>query len=134
MRSAVVVTLISEPIPPFPRDPFWLNWLGFPVAVAIGVTVFKYRLFDIDRLISRTVSCAFVATLLVFGFFTASAMLGSRVSERPLFVAAATLVAAGLFNPLRSLGQPLGESPIQQVCVRRGDGDVRVRRVTAPGP
>ncbi len=72
------------------------------VAVAIGVAVFKYRLFDIDRLISRTASYGFVVTLLAFGFFGISALVGSRTSERPLFVAAATLVAAALFNPLRT--------------------------------
>jgi len=59
-------------------------------------------LFDIDRLISRTVSYGFVVTLLALGYFAASAMLGARISERPLFVAAATLIAAALFNPLRS--------------------------------
>lgn len=75
---------------------------GNAVAVAIGVAVFKYRLFDIDRLISRTMSYGFVVTFLAAGFFLVSALLGARTSEEPLFVAAATLSAAALFNPLRT--------------------------------
>jgi hypothetical protein len=94
------------------------------LAVAIGVAVFKYRLFDIDRLISRTVSYGFVVTLLALSFFAASAMLGARISERPLFVAAATLIAAALFNPLRNRIQRWVQPAIQQVDIRRRVGDV----------
>lgn len=75
---------------------------GNAVAVAIGVAVFKYRLFDIDRLISRTVAYGFVVTLLALGFSAVSALVGAQTSEQPVFVAAATLVAAAVFNPLRT--------------------------------
>jgi hypothetical protein len=69
--------------------------------VSIGVAVTRYRLYDIDRLISRTASYAIVTILLV-GVFAmivlgASAPLGQ---SSPLVVAAATLAAAALARPL----------------------------------
>ena len=70
--------------------------------VGIGVGILKYRLYDIDRLVSRTLSYA-VLTALLGGTFiglialtTDTFALSGRVG-----VAASTLVAAALFNPLR---------------------------------
>lgn len=80
--------------------------LALPIAlvgigVAIAVAVLRYRLFDIDRFISRTVTYAAVVGVLVVAFVTLATAVGTRVSEEPVFVAAATLIAAALFNPLR---------------------------------
>jgi hypothetical protein len=86
-----------------------LSWIvgfgalvGFPVA--IGIAVLRYRLYEIDRIISRTIGWA-VTTGLVAGVFALAivgtqAMLGPVVGESSLMVAASTLVAAAVSQPL----------------------------------
>ena len=76
--------------------------------ISIGVGILKYRLYEIDRLISRTLSYLIVTGLLV-GVFAAIVVLGTRVLpfSSPVAVAASTLAAAGLFNPLRGRVQRL---------------------------
>jgi hypothetical protein len=72
------------------------------VPIAIGLAILRYRLYDIDRLVSRTVSYALVVGLIgaiVLGLVGGLAMF--LPSDDPLVVAVATLVAFGLFNPLR---------------------------------
>jgi hypothetical protein len=70
--------------------------------VGIGVGILKYRLYDIDRIISRAVSYAIVTGLLV-GLYAGLVLLATQVMmvKSPVAVAAATLAAAALFNPLR---------------------------------
>jgi hypothetical protein len=70
--------------------------------VAIGVGILKYRLYEIDRLISRTLSYAILTGLLV-GVFIGIVVLATDVLpfSSPVAVAASTLAAAALFNPLR---------------------------------
>ena len=70
--------------------------------VGIGVGILKYRLYDIDRLISRTLAYAIVTGLLV-GVYAGLVLLATEVFRfrTPVAVAAATLAAAALFNPLR---------------------------------
>jgi hypothetical protein len=69
---------------------------------AIAVAVLKYRLYDIDRIISRTLAYAIVTGLLV-GLYAGLVLLATRVLtfHTPVAVAVATLTAAALFNPLR---------------------------------
>jgi hypothetical protein len=64
--------------------------------------ILKYRLYDVDRLISRTLSYAIV-TGLPIGVYFGVVTLATRVLpfSSPLGVAASTLVAGALFNPLR---------------------------------
>lgn len=70
--------------------------------ISVGVAILRYRLFEIDRLISRTLAYAILSGLLAGAFLGVVALstqvlpLSSRVG-----VAAATLAAAALFNPLR---------------------------------
>ena len=79
---------------------FVLAVLVFPIA--IGIAVLRYRLYEIDRLVRRTVSYTVVAVLLALVYLGGVAALGALVgSENPLAVAGATLAAAALFNPLR---------------------------------
>jgi hypothetical protein len=61
-----------------------------------------YRLYDIDRLISRTLAYAIVTGLLV-GVYAGLVLLTTEVCRvhTPVAVAASTLAAAALFNPLR---------------------------------
>ncbi len=70
--------------------------------VGIGVGILKYRLYDIDRLISRTISYLIITGLLA-GVFIGIVALATEVLpfSSPVAVAASTLAAAALFNPLR---------------------------------
>jgi MFS family permease len=72
------------------------------VPVAIGIAVLRYRLYDIDRVVSRTVAYAIVTGLLV-GVYAGLVLLATEVLRlhTPVAVAAATLAAAALFNPVR---------------------------------
>jgi uncharacterized membrane protein YidH (DUF202 family) len=72
------------------------------IPVAIGIAVLRYRLYDIDRIISRTVAYAIVTGLLV-GVYGGSVLLATEVLRfrTPVAVAAATLAAAALFTPVR---------------------------------
>ena len=72
------------------------------VPVAIGIAVLRYRLYDIDRVISRTVGYAIVTGLLV-GIYAGLVLLATQVLglHTPVAVAAATLAAAALFSPVR---------------------------------
>jgi len=72
------------------------------VPVAIGIAVLRYRLYDIDRVISRTVAYAIVTGLLV-GVYAGLVLLATHALRfrTPVAVAAATLAAAGLFTPVR---------------------------------
>jgi hypothetical protein len=76
--------------------------------IAIGIGILRYRLYDIDRLISRTLSYALLTGLLV-GAFAGLVLLTTRVLpfSNPVGVAASTLAAAALFSPLRSRLQRL---------------------------
>src|SRR5271170_325565 len=69
---------------------------------AIAVAVLKHRLYDIDRIISRTLAYAIVTGLLV-GVYAALVLLATQVLRlhTPVAVAAATLAAAALFSPVR---------------------------------
>ena len=70
--------------------------------IAIGVGILKYRLYDIDRIISRTLAYAIVAGLLA-GVYAGLVLLTTEVFwfHTPVAVAASTLAAAALFNPVR---------------------------------
>ena len=72
------------------------------IAVAIGIAVLRYRLYDIDRVISRTVAYTIITGLLA-GVYAGLVLLATHVFglHTPVAVAAATLAAAALFNPLR---------------------------------
>jgi hypothetical protein len=72
------------------------------VNAAVAIAVLKYRLYDIDRVISRTVSYAIVTGLLV-GIYAGLVLLATQVLglRTPVAVAAATLAAAALFSPVR---------------------------------
>ena len=70
--------------------------------VAIAVAVLKYRLYEIDRIISRTLAYTIVTGLLV-GLYAGLVLLATQVLSfsSPVAVAASTLAAAALFSPLR---------------------------------
>jgi hypothetical protein len=74
--------------------------VGVPVSVGVAIT--RYRLYEIDRIVSRTVSYTLVIALLAGVYFGGIAVLTIFLpSDSPLAVAAATLAVAALFSPLR---------------------------------
>jgi hypothetical protein len=70
--------------------------------LCMGVAVLKYRLYELNRVISRVVSYTLI-TILLGGAFAGLILLATRVLpvKGPVDVAVATLVIAALFNPLR---------------------------------
>jgi hypothetical protein len=79
---------------------------GIPAAVAVAVL--KYRLYEIDKIISRTLAYAIVTGLLI-GVYAGLVLLATQVLQlhSTVAVAGSTLVAAALFSPLRSRVQRL---------------------------
>jgi hypothetical protein len=75
------------------------------VPIAIGIAVLRYRLYEIDRLISRTVGWGVVTLILLAAFGTAlvgvQAVLANVIQGETFAVAASTLVAFALFQPVR---------------------------------
>ena len=76
--------------------------LGMAVPVAIGVAILRYRLYAIDRIISRTVSYTLV-TGLVAGTYAGLVTLLTKVLpvRGSIGIAVAVLAVAAMFNPLR---------------------------------
>jgi len=75
----------------------------FAFSLCIGMAVLRYRLFDIDRVISRTLAYA-IGTGLLVGVYAGIVLLVTqvlRIHHSTVAVAAATLAAAALFNPVR---------------------------------
>jgi hypothetical protein len=83
-----------------------LGWLvGVCLAVlpvAIGAAVLRYRLYDLDRIISRTLAYGLLTLLLGGGYAGVVLGLGQLLGQdAPLVVAAATLAVAAVFQPAR---------------------------------
>jgi len=75
------------------------------IPIATGIAVLRYHLYDIDRVISRSIGWAAVTSVLVAVFVVAvvalQALLEGITQGQTLAVAASTLLAAALFQPLR---------------------------------
>lgn len=89
----------------------WFAWLPATVAfvtipLAIMVSVLRYRLLEIDRIVSRTIGWALatgvLAVLFVAGTLLLQALLSGLTQGDTIAVAASTLAAAALFQPVRS--------------------------------
>jgi hypothetical protein len=115
--AATVGSLVLAYMIPNSIDtPSWFEWTGYALLIAttptipvsIGIAILRYRLYDIDRIINRTLvyGCLTVTlALLYFGGVTLTqtafrALTGSE-QQPQLIIVASTLVIAVLFNPLR---------------------------------
>jgi hypothetical protein len=88
--------------------PFWgpiLELTQPPLMFAgLGIGMFRYRLYDIDRLLNRTLVYALLTVSLAAGYAAGVLLLGGVVSGgrgNSLVVAAVTLAVAAAFQPLR---------------------------------
>ena len=99
----------------------WQALIGWATAgyvailpIAIGASILRYRLYDLDRIINRAVVYGVVTVLLGSGYTAAVLALGQVLgSDDSLVVAGATLVVAALFQPARRR--------VQQAVDRRFD-------------
>lgn len=106
--TATALALVVQPI----GQALWPNanllgditWTIIPsvLPVSIAVAVLRYRLYDIDRVVSRTVSYASVTAIVVGGYVGLVALIESVLGfSSSVAVAASTLAAAAAFQPLR---------------------------------
>ena len=79
-----------------------VNTVGvLALPVTTGVAVLKYRLYDIDLIINRTLVYLALTAILGLSYFALVAGISSVAGESSLTVAGATLAVAALFQPLR---------------------------------
>jgi hypothetical protein len=89
------------------------------IAIATGFAILRYHLYDIDRLISRTLSYALVTGALVGMYVVLITLITKAFSlSSPIAVAAATLATAAAFNPLRRRTQHLVDRRFNRTAYR----------------
>ena len=114
----VITTGLAYLIPIVVDTPLWFERMGFAlviafipaVPIAIGIAILRYRLYDIDRIINRTLVYGALTVVLVTVYFggivvmqrTFVALTGQKST---LAVVASTLLIAALFTPLRKRTQ-----------------------------
>jgi hypothetical protein len=92
----------------------WLRWIAFvplivgvlAIPIAMGIAILRYRLFEIDLIINRTLVYGLLTAILVLSYFGSVTALQSLFSlltgqGNTLAIVASTLAIAALFNPLR---------------------------------
>jgi hypothetical protein len=109
VAGGVIAVLALLPLPGMDELHTVLGILGVVIVpVSVAVAVLRYRLYDLDRIISRTLAYGLLTVLLGLGY-AAVVLLGGRLlpGSSSLTVAAATLAVAALFSPLRRRVQNL---------------------------
>jgi uncharacterized membrane protein YhdT len=116
VAANAIAVVVAYVIPGLIETPLWFERVGFAlnnivipaIPIAIGIAILRYRLYDIDLLINRTLvygSLTLMLALVYFGGVTATqavfrALTGQE--EQPqLTIVVSTLVIAALFTPLR---------------------------------
>src|SRR5829696_650469 len=106
---AAALMVLAGPIVLVPvalESPILVDWApAFWVVVlpvAVGAAILRYRLYDLDRIISRTLAYGLLTLLLAGGYALVVLGLGQLLGrDSPLVVAAATLAMAAVFQPAR---------------------------------
>jgi hypothetical protein len=130
MYAAAIAAVVVLTVTQLSNDPLPAFEIVFPlIPVAVGIAILKYRLYDIDRLISRTLGYAIVTGLLV-GLYAGLVLLATQVLsiKSPVAVAASTLAAAALFTPLRRQVQHVVDRRFNRV---RYDADQTIEAFAA---
>jgi hypothetical protein len=101
--SLFAVAYISGAVTDDSNDFSWWILSAALAAMPISIlfAVLRYRLYEIDRIVSRTVSYVIVIGVLAAVYLAGLSLLSSLFSGSPLSVAASTLAAAALFTPVR---------------------------------
>ena len=116
--ASVMATSLAYLVPGVIDTPLWFERMGFAlniafipaIPIAIGIAILRYRLYDIDLIINRTLVYGALSATLVALYFGGIVML-QRVfvlltgQQSTLAVVASTLLIAALFTPLRQLIQ-----------------------------
>ena len=98
------VLFMASVLIPWP-EPLWFlleaaATIFLPVSVAVAIT--RYRLYEIDRIVSRTVTYGVVTAVLAGGYVLVGVVPSAVLElESDLLVAAATLAAVAAFGPVR---------------------------------
>jgi hypothetical protein len=128
--------VLSIPLSLFPEArPYgpYLELLGAVCLLAgLGIGIFRYRLWEIDRLVNRTLVYGLLTAILGGCYALGVLVIGQALSpgDNPsgLVVAAATLVAAAVFRPLRGGIQRAVDRRFNR---RRYDGATTIDRFAA---
>jgi hypothetical protein len=106
---AAALMVLAAPVVLAPvalESPILVDWASavwvVVLPVAVGAAILRYRLYDLDRIISRTLAYGLLTLLLGGGYAAVVLGLSQLLGrESPLVVAAATLAVAAVFQPAR---------------------------------
>jgi hypothetical protein len=103
--EVLMLLTMSAVVLPYPLDVLTAVVVVPLVPIATAIAILRYRLYEIDRIISRTIGWAIVTGVLVTVFVLVVVILQAALApvtrENTLAVAASTLVAFALFQPVR---------------------------------
>jgi hypothetical protein len=112
--ATVIGLVLAYGIPEILVVPLWFERIGYAILlvlipaipISMGIAILRYKLYDIDLLINRTLvygSLTAVLALVYFGSVTGTQSIFRAITgqQSTLAVVASTLVLAALFNPLR---------------------------------
>jgi hypothetical protein len=112
--GSVIATGLAYLIPRVVDTPLWFERMGFAlniafipaIPIAIGIAILRYRLYDIDIIINRTLVYGSLTAMLI-ALYSVGIVVLQRVfvfltgEQSTLAVVASTLLITALFNPLR---------------------------------
>ena len=119
VASVVVGLVVTVILGESGADIAWLPVIvAYPtLPLAVYIAISRYRLYEIDRIVSRTVGWAVITGLLLVvfaaGVVSLQALLSGVTQGQTLAVAASTVLAFGLFQPGRRSGATDGGSPVR---------------------
>jgi hypothetical protein len=105
--AVFMLNFASNAPPPYREVILFVASLGFPIiGISLAMAILRYRLFDIDVIIRKTLQYALLTGLLVLVYFGSVILLQSLTEnlfgvQSPLVIVLSTLAIAALFNPLR---------------------------------